>query len=178
MADGAQWIWKRVAALFESLGIPAERCFELVDFYHAVEYLGKIAESKKAWKPAERKRWIRTQRRRLFRGELGTVLDAITAAIGSRPTKDQRRWRTYFQRNGLDARRMDYSATSAQQLPIGSGAMESAIRRILNLRLKGASIFWHERSAEAVILLRAYYKTGRSQDLHQNALTGTYALAL
>jgi hypothetical protein len=44
---------------------------------------------------------------------------------------------------------------------LGSGAMESAIRRGVNLRLKGAGIFWHKASAEAMLLLRAYYKAGR-----------------
>src|SRR5205814_6977726 len=30
-----------------------------------------------------------------------------------------------------------------------------------NLRLKGASIFWCRASAEAILLLRSYYKAGR-----------------
>ena len=36
----------------------------------------------------------------------------------------------------------------AISLPIGSGAMESAIRRVVNLRLKGALIYWLENTAE------------------------------
>jgi hypothetical protein len=36
---------------------------------------------------------------------------------------------------------MRYKTVSELNLPIGSGAMESAIRRVVNLRLKGASIF-------------------------------------
>ncbi len=39
---------------------------------------------------------------------------------------------------------------AALKLPIGSGAIESAIRRVVNLRLKGPSIYWHKNSAEAV----------------------------
>jgi hypothetical protein len=32
IADGARWIWNRVAALGKRLGLKAEQCFELVDF--------------------------------------------------------------------------------------------------------------------------------------------------
>ena len=38
---------------------------------------------------------------------------------------------------------------------MGSGAIESSIRRVINLRLKGNGIFWLEENAEAVLALRA-----------------------
>ena len=69
-----------------------------------------------------------------------------------------RRERDYFIRN---SKRMSYDIVSNMGLPIGSGAMESAIRRVVNLRLKGASIFWLHETAEAMLLLRSYYKAGR-----------------
>jgi len=39
--------------------------------------------------------------------------------------------------------------------------MESTVRRVVNLRLKGPTIFWCRASAEAILLLRSYYKAGR-----------------
>ena len=57
--------------------------------------------------------------------------------------------------------RMAYAKLIAMKLPIGSGAMESTVRRVVNLRLKGPSIFWCRASAEAILLLRSYYKAGR-----------------
>jgi hypothetical protein len=41
----------------------------------------------------------------------------------------------------------------------------------INLRLKGAGIFWHEDSAEAVLLLRSYYKAGRWKNLEKQVVT-------
>jgi len=41
------------------------------------------------------------------------------------------------------------------------GAVESAIRRVVNLRLKGPCIFWCKESAEAILMLRSYHKAGR-----------------
>ena len=43
VADGARWIWNRVGAMLARLGVKPEQINELVDFYHAVEHLGKIA---------------------------------------------------------------------------------------------------------------------------------------
>lgn len=177
VADGARWIWDRARTLLGSLEIPAGRCYELVDFYHVVEYLKRIADSKPDWKPSRRKRWIKTQRQRLLRGEVGAVVTEIDDVIGPRPSEEQQRWRNYFERNGITDRRMDYARVAKQGLPIGSGAMESAIRRIINLRLKGPSIFWHEQNAEAILLQRAWHKTGRSQDLLQHAFEGYFAIA-
>ena len=46
-------------------------------------------------------------------------------------------------------------------MPLGSGAIESTVRRLINLRLNGTSTFWEEANAEAVIQLRAAVLSGR-----------------
>ena len=66
---------------------------------------------------------------------------------------------------------------AAMRLPICSGAIESTIRRVVNLRLKGPSIYWHKTSAEAVLLLRSYYKAGRWNHLEKQALTTATGIA-
>ena len=43
---------------------------------------------------------------------------------------------------------------------MGSGVIESTIRRVINLRLKGNGIFWTEENAEAVFQLRAAVISG------------------
>ena len=60
---------------------------------------------------------------------------------------------------------MRYDRFRQAGIPLGSGAMESAVRRVVNLRLEGAGIFWTKTSAEAVMQLRAYLKTGRWDEL-------------
>ena len=54
-------------------------------------------------------------------------------------------------------------------MPIGSGSMESAVRRVINLRLKGPGIFWREEHAEQMLMLRAYYKSKHWQVLTHKA---------
>ena len=176
VADGARWIWNRVGALLRRLGVKPDQVNELVDFYHAVEHLGKIAALQCRWTAAERQAWIGRQRRRLLKGGAEEVRAAIDAVCGSRPGKALKREREYFKRNGGRGR-MDYARIAALKLPIGSGAIESAIRRVVNLRLKGPSIYWHKTTAEAVLLLRSYYKAGRWNHLERQALTTTTGIA-
>jgi len=40
-------------------------------------------------------------------------------------------------------------------LPLGSGAIESAIRRVVNLRMKSNGIFWRIDRGEEMLMLRA-----------------------
>lgn len=170
VADGARWIWRRVPQLLKDLGVHLKRAYELVDFYHAVEHLGKVAACRKAWSPAERRRWVKKHRKLLRAGKIQKVTDAIKALCRGRSSKEFRRERDYFLRN---QHRMSYHAIEGMGLPIGSGAMESAIRRVVNLRLKGSAIYWHVGTAEAMLTLRSYFKAGRWNMLKSQAITPT-----
>jgi hypothetical protein len=60
--------------------------------------------------------------------------------------------RGYFLRN---KEKMNYAELREQGLPIGSGAIESGIRRVINLRLKNNGMFWREEHAEEMLQVRA-----------------------
>jgi hypothetical protein len=173
IADGARWIWTRVADLISRFQLAQGRVYQLVDFYHAVEHLSKVAELRKGWKSSERKRWVKKQRHLLLKGHIDRVIAAIKQICRGRNSKEIVKERNYFIRN-VD--RMNYQQISAQKLPIGSGAVESAIRRVINLRLKGASIYWLEETAEAMLLLRSFYKAGRWNTLKQLSFSTTIAM--
>ncbi len=55
---------------------------------------------------------------------------------------------------------MQYAAFEDAGIPTGSGAIESAIRRIVNMRMKSNGMFWLEVNAEGMLLLRSYLKSG------------------
>jgi hypothetical protein len=158
IADGAPWIWKRVPLLVQALELGAGQVHELLDFYHAAEHLGKVAALRKDWSVKARSRWRTQQRRLLLRGEVERVIAAVRDICRGRNSKEIRKHRDYLIKNQS---RMAYAKLTAMKLPIGSGAIESTVRRVVNLRLKGASLFWCRASAEAILLLRSYYKAGR-----------------
>ena len=67
--------------------------------------------------------------------------------------------RRRFQAN---AERMRY-AELADTHTIGSACVESAVHRVINLRIKSLGIFWLEQKAETMIVLRAKPLYGRGQ---------------
>jgi hypothetical protein len=129
LGDGAIWIWERAAKLVEQVGIAPEKVTEIIDKSHAVSVVHEISEIPAGWQPAARKKWVGRARRLLRKGDIdGLVAMMDELAVGRRATAVKEH-RNYFVRN---AKRMQYAAFEAANLPIGSGAIESAIRRIVN----------------------------------------------
>ena len=162
IADGAPWIWLRIPALIEKLCIDPTKVRQIVDFYHAVEHLNAVAVLRKGWNEKRRRQWVSRQTGYLWTGKNDEVVKAVREITRGRNSKLINREKSYFENN---LPRMQYARARNCKLPIGSGPMESAIRRVINLRMKGNGIFWLEENAEAMIMLRSFYKAGRWNDL-------------
>jgi hypothetical protein len=176
--DGHPNIWDRVEGLLERTEIDRARVRLFVDFWHAVEYLTKAADLVKTWSPEQRARWRRARRRELYDGKVDLVIEHIETLPVRRGKSALSDVAQYFQKR---RDRMRYDELRAANLPIGSGAVESAIRRVVNLRLKGPGCFWEELSAERMLLLRCRLKSGRWDELERNVYrraTGTHGRVL
>src|SRR5262245_54101004 len=154
------------AARVQAFGLAAEQVDELLDFYHAVQHLGQVVALRRDWSAKARTRWRTQQRRLLLRGQVEQVITAVGNLCRGRHSKAILKHRDYFIKN---QHRMAYARLLAMKLPIGSGAIESTVRRVVNLRLKGPSLFWCRANAEAILLLRSYYKAGRWNKLKRMA---------
>jgi hypothetical protein len=162
VGDGARWIWDRVPPLVERLGIDAKRVRQVIDWCHVVGVLHDIAAARTSWSPAERERWTRRMKRLLHRGAIDDIVAEIDRLAIGRRAKDISEHRDYFVRN---KDRMQYAAFRAANMPIGSGAIESAVRRIVNMRMKSNGMFWLEVNAEGMLLMRSYLKANRLDPL-------------
>jgi hypothetical protein len=109
-----------------------------------------------------------------MQGEVAQVMTAVRDLCRGRHSKAIRKHRAYFIKH---QHRMAYAQLLALKLPIGSGAIDSAVRRVVNLRLKGPSLFWCRASAEARLLWRSYYKAGRWNMLKRLATSHLALLA-
>jgi len=167
LGDGAKWIWVRAKQLAKDLGLAADTPFtEIVDYFHVVERLTEFARSRVGWSDKREKRWVLEQKKRLKRGWIERIVTSIEPHL----TRAERKKGTevdYWVRN---MERMRFARYRKQGLPNGSGAVESAVRRVINLRLKGASIVWKEEHAEGIVHLRAHSKSGRWDELVQTVL--------
>src|SRR5262249_57501105 len=63
------------------------------------------------------------------------------------------------------AHRMRYVTLEARKLSIGSGQVESAVRRVINLRFKAPGSFWKETTVSGLMHLRAAFKAGRWDEI-------------
>ena len=162
IGDGARWIWDRVDDLVAQVGIAPERFVAIVNYYHAVEHLRAVAELVAHWSAKTRRRFVRHYKGILRTGEVEEVIAAIDELDIGRRAAALATERDYFARN---AQRMRYAEFERRGLPLGSGAVESAVRQLVNQRLKSNGMFWLQERAEHMLHLCAFVRSGRWEQL-------------
>jgi hypothetical protein len=148
VGDGAPWI---VGQVEEQFGAQASY---LIDFYHVCEYLSAAAE---AIVPdaAAREAWMATQKDALKTGRLDRVLAALACHIeGGEIDDDQAPVRQCHRYLSGRRNQLNYRDALANDLPIGSGEIESAHRYIAQQRLKRPGAWWRVDHAESMLALR------------------------
>lgn len=175
VADGAEWMWNRLDALLRKAEIPQERFHPVLDYYHATEHIDEILDLCRGMnKKAKKKELDRLSKQLLEEGGAKAVVDDLrTLAKGRRARKIKDKIK-YLVKH---LPHMDYAGLKARRLPIGSGIVESAVRRVNNLRFKGASIFWKEENLEPLLFLRAVWKSGWWEELSRGLSLDVYYLA-
>jgi DNA polymerase III epsilon subunit-like protein len=165
--DGASWIWNSVPELCRDLALTNLRVVEIVDCWHAA---GKLMPPAKVGLPEPQQQpWFKRMRTLLKQGNVNAIIDALQELDQSHdPHEVIRTTIQYFQTHKT---RMQYDIFRAEGLPIGSGVIESGVRRIVNLRLKGSSIFWLPENAEGILYLRCQIKSGRWISFVKSVLT-------
>ena len=89
VADGADWIWSRFPSLLEKLGVSPETVLELIDFYHASEYLYAFAEAAFSSKKAA-KAWAKRACSQLKRGHIKTLIAQMQTLVPQSQSKKRR----------------------------------------------------------------------------------------
>jgi hypothetical protein len=150
VADGAPWCQQ-----FFDYHVP--HAVRILDFPHAVEHLSHVAQSVFERGTAATSDWVGTQRHRLRQGERDAVLAAIaTLPVATAPqpadaAQARDRELAYFTTRWAQ---IDYARFVADGLPIGSGAVESANKLVVEARLKGAGMHWSPVHVNAMLALR------------------------
>jgi hypothetical protein len=162
-ADGAPWIWARLDWVVGQVGLEPARVVEVLDWCHAVHHLSLALQASGLSKEERTERYARL-RRSLKKGRSRDVIEELEG-LAAGQLEGAAVWReiNYLIRHS-EAGRLRYDCFRCRGVPLGSGAIESTIRRVLNLRLKGTSLFWEEANAEAVIQLRAAVLSGRWEE--------------
>ncbi len=173
IADGAEWMWHRVERLSRLAEIPAAKLVEVLDFYHASQYLSETLATCRHMPNAQRQALYKRLRHALRYQTEGVevVQEALRALATTQRSKAITRALRYVEAH---AHRRRYVTLEARKLPIGSGQVESAVRRVVNLRCKAPGSFWTETTVSGLMHLRAAFKAGRWDEVMLGVLTGTF----
>jgi hypothetical protein len=140
--DGATWIREWIYDNYPF-------AVSILDYYHAVEYLYAFAEKAFPDK-SEKERWCEQQKELLLDSQVETVLDNI-ASIPAKE-EDKKTIINYYQNN---RRRMNYKQYKKIGCGIiGSGAIESAHRTVIQKRMKLSGQRWSFKGAKNMLRLR------------------------
>jgi len=159
LGDGAKWILPHLASLFTQPGVEV---VEIVDFYHATEHLAEVATAVYGQGTLAARTWLAEQRHTLRHqgaAPLLATLEALTD-LDEPAVTVVRRNHDYF---ALRAPCLDYPRFIARQLPIGSGAVESACKTLITQREKGPGMRWTAAGAQHLAQLRALYHSAHAR---------------
>jgi hypothetical protein len=156
LGDGAEWIWNLVSHYYA-------QAVQIVDWYHASEYLPPIAESVFDKDTPEYHDWLEQARTQLWEGQIEDLIHncQLFASIPA-ATKAVHAAVSYFTHN---RKRMDYARFRQKGYFIGSGTVESAGKQIASLRLKRAGARWTKDGAVATAKARAAWLSNQWDDL-------------
>jgi len=169
-ADGGKGIWPRTDKLISELGLNHAK--QILDYTHAKQNISMvkklISDTLKLSDKASRK-LSKQVRELLWNGNINEIADLVREKLAGKrkaPTAALKKLNEYF---GNDSR-FQYKTFRDNGLPTGSGTVESAIRRVINLRIKGTGLFWKREHAENIIFLRSLVLTGKLKNACRKGL--------
>jgi hypothetical protein len=159
VADGAAWCQQ-----FYAYHLPD--AMRILDFPHAAEHLSRVAQA--CFGPGlTAEDWGRTQRAHLLAGRAEAVCQAVSAVPVTHAPNPTEAYRVMRQVGNYLRERLPqlaYADFLAAGYPIGSGAVESANKRVVEARLKGAGMHWTVANANALLALRGALCSQRWDD--------------
>lgn len=167
LGDGAPHNW----TLADQVAADA---VQILDWYHAVQHAMDCGKVLLGEESAWLSNWQQRAEALLAGGDpealIRELMDCLPAKVKGRPKAAHRAMLKavddlvrYYRNN---AHRMRYATYREHGFPIGSGAVESAHRHVLQMRMKRAGQRWDLGNARRMAHLRAAYSTGGAANFH------------
>lgn len=164
LGDGAKWIEEQMSRVF------GNQVKYLVDFYHTSEYLAEAAEH--SW-TSQKIEWRKEQEELLKQSKHQEVLEIIRRRLPidweakQESKKSRRKVKEVNEKKEQETpvekcyryianrqNNLDYKRALENDLPIGSGEIESSHRYVIQKRLKIAGAWWKPEIADHMLCLR------------------------
>jgi hypothetical protein len=153
LGDGAKWVWNIAKELFP------EAIF-ILDYYHFSEHVNDCANVIYPEDEVNKKRWSNDIIDGFMNGQIETTLNKINPQDyeDEKVSKKVAELKEYL---GNNKDKLDYSRYRDKGYFIGSGAVESAHKCVIQRRLKQPGMRWGRQGAQAMACLRTAYKSNK-----------------
>lgn len=161
LSDGGVGFWRLYRECFEYCAIG------ILDFYHAAGHLWRAANAWWANEPEIAQICFERWRYYLRNGKQNQVLSELTKWVNTlRLNENQRKVfaqvQSYFETHRSH---VAYKEFKQQNLPLGSGVVESACKWLIQQRFKGVGMRWSEEGFEHLLYLRLAWVNQRFDTL-------------
>jgi len=176
LADGSEHIWRNQQRYFPK----AEVC---IDWYHIAEKLWEAGRCFFAEGSDALSQWFAEQKRRLRRGQIDLLLDELgdrflqIAKTGPGNKGRRKRLGDIIAHLTEHRERMRYARLRRDDLVIGTGVVEGAVRNLVGMRLDGPGMRWSRDRAEMVLHLRCIHLNGQWGAFHDYLASRPFKLA-
>lgn len=159
VTDGDNDLARYVAELFPD-------AIRTIDVMHVIEKLWDAASSVHREGSEEHRAWVERQKKALYAGRAAAIVTELDEQLASisrtGPGNKFRREKLTEIRNYIDKRihHMTYNEILRQDLELGTGAVEGAIKNLMGRRMDHGGMRWIKERAEAVLQLRCIDANG------------------
>lgn len=149
VGDGAPWIWNMCEELFPD-------AIQILDFYHFSENVHEYAKAVYPENEVMRKAWINKLLDFVTRGEVTKAANFIEKHALTNQPDGVANLPLYINNN---IRRINYKYFKDNKYYIGSGAIESGNKTVIQKRMKQSGMRWGLSGGQYIATLRAKYKS-------------------
>ena len=157
IGDGAEWIDQTVELMFYG-------ATRIMDFYHLAQRIWAVAGARYGEASQQGSQWAHEKLSLMKAGQIERVIRALRQLKMEEGEGEARRAEAvgYIKKNRAG---MAYDQYKAENLPIGSGAIEGSCKHLVTARCKQAGMRWSEAGVDAILALRCWVLNGRLDEL-------------
>ncbi len=149
IGDGAQWIWNMCEELFPD-------AVQILDFYHLSENTHNYAKLIYPEDEISRKRWVNQVLDAVKNGKVDEAIKIIEQNKIDKIPNTVVNLYTYIINN---RERIDYKTYKEKGYYIGSGAIESANKMVIQQRMKQSGMRWSINGGQYIASLRSKHES-------------------
>lgn len=150
IGDGAQWIWNMCEELFPD-------AIQILDFYHLSENTNNYAKFLYPEDEIGRRKWVKQVLDAVSGGKVEEAIKLVEAKKVEKLPDGVVNLNTYITNN---RNRIDYHSLKDKGYYIGSGAIESANKMVIQQRMKQSGMRWSIAGGQYIAVLRTRHESG------------------